>query len=105
MSEPSPKGENGRAGNGRFAQGWKGGPGNPHARRVAKLRSAMLRAVTSADVRAIILRLLESAKAGDVSAAKELLTRCLGPAEAIDVLQRLESLEATINTEKNHANP
>ena len=71
--EPIPKGENGegegRGSNGRFAKGWRGGPGNPFAAKVARLRKA----------------LLAQAKTGDVAAVRELLSRCLGPAEALDM--------------------
>ena len=63
----------GRANNGRFAKGNSGGPGNPHAARVPKLRSALLEAVTVEDIQAVIAALMKQAKEGDVAAAKELL--------------------------------
>ena len=44
---------NGRTPRGQFATGNPGGPGNPYARRTAALRSALLDAVTEADIRAI----------------------------------------------------
>jgi hypothetical protein len=81
---------------GRFAKGNPGGPGNPHARRAARLRAAMYKAVTPADLRDVISALLSSAKGGDVSAAKELMQRLLGPPEAIDLLERLAALETKI---------
>ena len=70
--EPSPKGANGGRDSrtGRFLPGNRGGPGNPHARRVAKLRSTLLRAVSADDVRGIVQGLVNSAKAGNVPAAK-----------------------------------
>ena len=93
---PSTSGSNGRAGNGRFVTGNKASTGNPHAKRVARLRSALFKAVTPADLREVIAALLTSAKGGDVQVARELLQRLLGPPEAIDLLQRLDSLEAMI---------
>ena len=85
-SPPSPKGGNGRDERGRFAQGWKGGPGNPLAKRVAELRAALLAAVTPEDIDAIARVLVQKAKGGDVVAVKELLDRCIGKAPAPVVL-------------------
>jgi hypothetical protein len=93
---PSTNGSNGRTTAGRFAKGNLGGPGNPHARRAARLRSALFKAVTPDDLRDVIHALLTAAKGGDVSAAKELMQRLLGPPEAIDLLERMEALEAKI---------
>lgn len=75
MSSPSP---NGRTARGRFAQGNLGGPGNPYARRTAALRSALLDAVTEADIRAIAKALVKRARDGEVPAVRELLDRLLG---------------------------
>jgi hypothetical protein len=93
---PSTNGPNGRGTGGRFAKGNAGGPGNPHARRVARLRSALFKAVTPEDLRDVVTALLTSAKGGDVSAARELMQRLLGPAEAVDLMERLDALEAKI---------
>ena len=41
-------------------------------------------------------RLVREAKAGNVQAARELLSRALGPPEAVDVLERLAQLEAVL---------
>ncbi len=90
---PSPNGSNGRGAGGRFAKGNVGGPGNPHAQKVAQLRSALLRAVSSGDLRAVVKKLVEMAKAGDVQAAKLVIERCLGPALPADIIERLEALE------------
>lgn len=96
MSEslPSTNGTNGRTASGKFAKGNAGGPGNPHAAKVAKLRSAMLRTVTVKDMQAIVLALVTAAKAGDTTAAKILLDRVLGASTALDVLLRIERLES-----------
>ena len=96
-SPPSPNGPNGGAGRdpatGRFAAGWKGGPGNPHAKQVGRLRSAMLAAVSDKEMKAIVKKLVQLAKSGSVPAAKEVLDRCLGRPVEADLIERLEQLE------------
>jgi len=83
MIEQSANGTSGRNSNGQFAKGNPGGPGNPYARRVAKLRSAMLNAVESEMVH-IVQSLIDSAKKGDVQAAKLVLAYSLGkPVESV----------------------
>lgn len=83
----------GRTPGGRFAPGNPGGPGNPHGPTVARLRAAILRAVTPEDVEEIIRVLLGMARGGDLSAIKELLDREIGrPADA-DLAERIEALE------------
>lgn len=86
----------GRDGKGRFAKGNPGGPGNPHAIAVAKLREALLKAVTPDAIQRIITKLIAQAEAGDTASAKILLDRVLGPPVAIDLIERLEALEAKI---------
>ena len=97
MSEtPSTTARNGdsdRARNGRFLPNNKAAKGNPHAKRVGQLRSVMLRTITVADMRAVVRKLVESAKGGDVAASKLLFDRCLGRPDALDVLLRLDELE------------
>lgn len=95
----APFGE-GRASNGRFVPGYKGGPGNPHAAQVSKLRSAMLRAVSEEDIQGIVQKLVELARDGNVRAAQEVLSRCLGRPEAIDLIERLEALEDLVGGQK-----
>jgi hypothetical protein len=81
---PSANGENaGRDLQGRFVKGNPGGPGNPYARRVAALRSALLETVTEAEIRELVGVLLQSAKKGDISAARLLLGYAIGAAHAI----------------------
>ena len=66
---PSTNGSNGnRDSNGRFAKGNPGGPGNPHARKVARLRSLILESVTEDDLRAIVAVLVKRAREGDLPA-------------------------------------
>jgi len=87
--------ESGRTPGGRFAPGNRGGPGNPHATTVAKLRAAILAAVTPEDIDAIIRGLVHRAKGGDMAAAKELLDRAIGKATDANVAERLDELERT----------
>lgn len=90
---PSANGLDGRDAAGRFVQGNPGGPGNPYAKRVAALREAMLAAVTEEDIGAILAKLVELARSGNVQAAKEVLDRCLGRPLEADLLERIEQLE------------
>jgi hypothetical protein len=105
MSEaPSTNGSNGeRAAHGRFAKGNPGGRGNPFARAVARLRAELLRGVKRGDMREVVTALLTKAKTGDVPATKELLTRLLGDAVPMDLLERIERLE-TLAKDKNDEN-
>src|SRR5262245_26088041 len=83
--EPSGTAANGRGPGGRFAAGNKAACGNPFARRMARLRSALLDAVTEGDIRELGRSLLQQAKGGDVAAAKVLLAYLVGkPAEPND---------------------
>ena len=93
--KPLTTGDNGHRPDGRFAKGNKLAKGNPFAAKVAKLRAALLDSVSPDDLKRVVKTLLEQAEGGDVAAIRELLTRTLGPAESLDVLQRLEVLEQT----------
>jgi hypothetical protein len=75
-----------RGKNGQFLPGHCGGPGNPHARKVHRLRSALLNTVTSTDIEEIVQKLISMAKQGDVAAIKELLDRTIGkPVAAVEL--------------------
>ena len=63
---------------GQFAMGNKLGRGNPHARAVNRLRSALLRAVKSRDVQDVAKALLDKAREGDTAAARILLDYTIG---------------------------
>ena len=93
MKTPSPSESNGRDSAGRFAPGNSASNGNPHARRVGQLRSAVLAAVSEEDVRDVILAMMKKATEGDVAAARIFFDRCLGPPIAADILERIEALE------------
>ncbi len=70
---------------GRFVRGNHGGPGNPHARRSAALRQAMLEVVTVDDLKAIMRELIERARLGDVAAARLVLAYAVGkPDKVVD---------------------
>lgn len=98
LPRPSPNGPIGRdrTPDGRFATGWRGGPGNPQAKKTAALRRAMYAAVSARDIRAIVKKLLEEAQAGDTAAAKLLLAYTLGEPTPFDFVERLASLESML---------
>lgn len=92
MDLPAPR--DGRDGNGRFAPGNRLSKGNPHARRVHKLRSVLLKAATPARMKRVALTLLRLAESGDVPAAKLLLQYTIGnPDQRLDV-----DLQADVRT-------
>lgn len=90
---PSPNGSNGRDERGRFTAGNAGGPGNPHAAQVGRLRSALVSAVTEEDMREVITALVDKAKAGSIAAARVLFDRVLGKPVEADLIARIEALE------------
>ncbi len=73
-ANPAPTEPSGRDSRGRFCRGNPGGPGNPFARKTAALRQALLDTVTVEDLQAIVRRLLQKAKEGDVAAARLVLS-------------------------------
>ena len=94
---PSTNGSNGeRNPDGTFAKGNSGGPGNPHAARIAKLRAALIEAVTPEDITAIVKRLISEARDGDLTAVKIVFERTLGKPLEADILERIEAIEAQI---------
>lgn len=79
MDDPSTNGGNGgRDARGRFVKGNLGGPENPKARDVARLREVFRSAVPDSDIRALAKRLVAMGKRGNVFAAREVLDRVLG---------------------------
>lgn len=89
---------------GRFLPGNKAAKGNPHARHVAQLRAALMRAVTPSDIQEIITSLVTAAKGGDINAARIILERTLGKPLEADILERIETLESAIEGQRHHAN-
>ena len=86
-----------RDASGKFKAGNRAGKGNPHAAKVARLRASMLKAVSPADLAAIIRRLVDAAKAGDIAAAKIIFERTLGAPLPADILERIEILERNLH--------
>ena len=106
MNSPSPSGPNvasDRDAGGRFRKGNPGEPGNPMARRVGKLRAALIRSVTPDEVRKIIAGLVKAAVDGDVSAAKLLFDRLLGPPQRREM--RMDVPWAVVRPELDQASP
>ena len=97
-SLPSTNGADGtgRDASGKFTTGNKLGRGNPYAAHVARLRSALMEAVTEDDIRSIAETLVGLARGGDITATKELLLRTLGRPVEADLVERLERLEAAL---------
>ncbi|MBX9681117.1 MAG: hypothetical protein K2X38_20355 [Gemmataceae bacterium] len=70
---------------GTFRNGNRGGPGNPFARRVAKLRQVMLEECAEEDLRGMTRAMIDLAKGGDKAAAKLILQYTLGkPGKMVD---------------------
>ena len=95
MDTPTPIGSNGTSGRNNLGQFLPGnqasvGHGSPHAERASEWRTALVETVTEDDLRVVIGKLVENARAGERWAVRELLDRCLGKAiqpiaAAIDV--------------------
>ena len=95
MSEiqPSTNGD-GRLPNGRFAQGWKGGPGNPQAKQAVRWRQQLSKVVTVKKFRDLLEACYKAAMGGDASARHEILDRCLP--KLPDVTQQVTSLQVNV---------
>jgi hypothetical protein len=93
---PSPNGDNGRGPRGQFGKGNRYGKGNPQAKQAAAWRRALLQSIKPADLKAIIKKLVELARAGEPWAVREVLQRTLGSAVPTDALQRIEELEVKV---------
>jgi hypothetical protein len=68
----------GRESNGRFAKNNRGGPGNPFARQVAAFRACLINSVTEDDMKAIVYKLVDRARFGNLQAIKLLFSYLLG---------------------------
>ena len=103
---PSTHGTNGQDGRGRFAPGNKLGRGNPLAGRAAKIRAQLLKGATPADVKAIVKKLIDGAKAGDLAFIREWLDRVIGKPAQADLLERIELIEQQLAArEESHPLP
>ena len=94
MITPSLNGSNGRGDKGRFAEGNAGGPGNPHAKRANQIRTLFYETVSDDDVRKIIRKMTDDAKAGDDAARREIFDRLLGRPH--------QATETTVNMMAEH---
>ncbi len=84
-SKPLVDGSTGRDAGGKFTAGNRLGRGNPHARKVAVLRTAFLNALTEEKLTKMVARLIEMASHGNINAAKLVLAYTIGqPAPAVD---------------------
>lgn len=106
---PSTNGRNGDGGDGRdrktgrFQPGWKGGPGNPRAREVARLREALLAVVTPERLKIVVASIIKLAMeestphAVRLAALVELLDRTLGKPVVSDLTDQVESLHQRLD--------
>ena len=95
---PSATDRNGQADRnekGQFVAGNHAATGNPHAKRVAEIRSLLLTAVSDEDLQDVIQAVVKKAKTGDIAAARELFDRCIG--KALQALAIDASLEQRVN--------
>jgi hypothetical protein len=84
-SPPAAAPADGRTAGGQFAPGHRFAKGNPHHRKMAELRRAVLRMMTPERLNELLEALFAQGKAGDVTASKLLLSYALGkPPRAID---------------------
>jgi ribosomal protein L17 len=63
----------------------------------------MLSAVTISEIQEVMLALVERAKRGNISAAREVLDRCVGKTSEQEVIERLAELEAIVLTTQGEA--
>ena len=82
---------NGRNGNGKFARGNTFGKGNPYAKKVASLKSALLQSVSPSDIKKIIKGMVKKAQEGDTAAAKLILPYLIGQPPTNQDLEKLTS--------------
>lgn len=99
-------GQNGRKKNGQFSSGNQASLGrkNPCASKVLELRAAFFKAISVDDMREVIAKMLAAAKDGDMFAARELLTRCIGkPADAMDMDKLVEKIIVFDKDQRDYA--
>ena len=93
---PSEPVSDGRGPGGRFGANNKFSKGNPHARRINRIRAELFRAVDPKRIRKAADKLMELAELGDLKAFAELLDRTVGRSIPSDVEERLARLEALL---------
>ena len=81
---PSPTASGGRdRTNGRFTSGNGFGRGNPFSARQARLRTALLEAVSDDDLKAIVQTLIKQAKYGDAASTRLLFEYAIGKPQVV----------------------
>jgi hypothetical protein len=84
---------NGRSESGRFVRGNRESVGHRPNRRAAELKAMLMAAASPDDLRAILLKLAEMAKGGDVQAARVYLDHVVGrPVQAVQVEMEVDEL-------------
>lgn len=68
-----------------------------------KFKIAMLSAVTIGEIQEIMSELVRQAKKGNISAAREVLDRCVGKTSEQEVIERLAELEALVLSSQGEA--
>jgi hypothetical protein len=81
---------------GKFLHGNQGGQGGPYHRRMKEVRIGILQATSAEKARQLMNKLHEIALEGDVKAATLWLQYAAGPPQAVDVFEKIESLEKRI---------
>ncbi len=82
---PSANGDGRDPKSGQFVKGWKGGPGNPTYRKLARNRTLLLEAITDDEIRQLGRKLWSFAMKGEFEAAKILLPYLVGkPRDAVE---------------------
>jgi hypothetical protein len=92
----APDGDGGRDDRGRFGKGNKLSRGNPHARQVALIRAALMRAVKPEDIEQAARKLVQQAKAGCRFSFAELMDRTIGRVPQMEIILRLEAIEQSL---------
>jgi hypothetical protein len=83
--------------NGKFAKGNRAASGNPNTKRMHDLRRSILDATTPEAVLAVMAKLLDLAKEGDVTAARVWLEYTIGkPSQAIEITTGDDSLKVDV---------
>ena len=66
------------------------------SKRAHAIRAALFDAVTPEDIQVAVKALIAQARSGDVVAIRELFNRLLGKPEPIDLIAKVEELEALL---------
>lgn len=103
IQQPSTNGENGetilRDEGGRFIKGTRPGPGNPYVKAVAEWRAAMAKAISPADITAVVHALVRAGKAGKPWAVRAILDHCCGSLVECEIKQLIAELRAEAGLE------